>query len=96
MRLERLAQERAALERSLDDLGARLLVGQARVRFWDEMRERHSTVSAVACEVQGRHADAMAAHGARNSPPRGRAAAGRRAPAARNVARPTPASAPGR
>jgi hypothetical protein len=51
--------ERARLEASLDLLEERLLAGQARVRMWEELRQRHGQVSAVACEVAGRHAEDM-------------------------------------
>lgn len=46
----------------LEDLQARLLVGADRVRFWDEMRERHESISAIACTSQEAHAVAMAEH----------------------------------
>lgn len=59
-RLERLAREERALVGQLEDLQARLLVGSARVRFWEEMRERHQSVSAIACTSQDAHAAAMA------------------------------------
>lgn len=62
IRLERLAAERRALEKTFDHLEDRLVVNQARVRFWSEMRERHESVSAIACVVQDEHADAMALH----------------------------------
>ena len=54
------AEERRALDEALDQLEERLLVDQARVRFWVEMRERHQSATAVACNVLGRHAEAIA------------------------------------
>jgi hypothetical protein len=59
----RWADERRALDAQLEDLQARLLVSQARVRFWTEMRSRHESVTAVACTTQGRHAEAIAHFG---------------------------------
>lgn len=46
----------------LDVLQARLLVAGQRVRFWDEMRTRHQSVSAIACTSQEAHAVALAEH----------------------------------
>ncbi len=60
IRLQRLAAERRALDATFDHLEDRLVVNQARVRFWQEMRERHESVSAIACAVQDEHADEMA------------------------------------
>ena len=37
-----------------------MLVDQARVHFWLEMRDRHQSATAVACNVLGHHADAIA------------------------------------
>ncbi|MGC3999732.1 MAG: hypothetical protein QM767_20710 [Anaeromyxobacter sp.] len=62
IRRARLALEQRNLEASLDDLQARLLVNQARVRFWNEMRDRHESVSAIACTSQEAHAEDMAHH----------------------------------
>jgi hypothetical protein len=56
----RWAEERRSLEESLDQLEERLLTDQARVRFWLEMRDRHESVSAVACTNLERHADGIA------------------------------------
>jgi hypothetical protein len=61
IRLQRLAAERRALDTTFDHLEDRLVVNQARVRFWQEMRERHESVSAIACAVQDEHAEEMAA-----------------------------------
>lgn len=52
----RLLAERHALEATFDHLEDRLLVNQARVRFWQEMRERHEGVTAVACTSLEQHA----------------------------------------
>ena len=60
VRLERLQGEHRALQAQLEDLQARLLVGRERVRFWEEMRDRHASVSAIACTSQEAHAAAMA------------------------------------
>ncbi|OFX23684.1 MAG: hypothetical protein A2V77_22430 [Anaeromyxobacter sp. RBG_16_69_14] len=54
------AVQRRGLEDQLDRLEERLLADQARVRFWQRMRERHENVSAVACENLGRHAEGIA------------------------------------
>jgi hypothetical protein len=87
VRRARLDAERRSLEATLDELGARLLVNQARVRFWTEMQGRHESVSAVACTSMEGHAEEMARllegkpekrHGLR------------RQVAARHVASPTP------
>lgn len=59
-RLARLAAEQRQLMDSLDDLQARLIVDRQRVRFWQEMRERHASISAIACTSQEAHAVAMA------------------------------------
>ena len=60
VRLERLSSEHRALLARLDDLQVRLIVDQERVRFWEEMRDRHAGVSAIACASQDAHAAAMA------------------------------------
>lgn len=60
IRLERLSAERRALDMTFDHLEDRLVVNQARVRFWQEMRDRHESVSAIACAVQDEHAVEMA------------------------------------
>ena len=62
VRIARLDAEHRALMNDLDALQARLLVAGERVRFWQEMRERHESVSAVACTSQEAHAVAMAEH----------------------------------
>jgi hypothetical protein len=62
---QRWAVERRGLEDSLSTLEERLLADQARVRFWQEMRARHESVTAVACSNLDRHADGMALLGER-------------------------------
>jgi hypothetical protein len=57
----RWAAERRGLEDRLDRLEERLLTDQARVRFWQEMRERHESVTAIACTNLERHVDHIAA-----------------------------------
>ena len=52
--------QRRGLEEQLEQLEARLLADQARVHFWQQMRERHESVSAVACVNLGRHAESVA------------------------------------
>ncbi len=61
VRRHRLEAERRSLADTLDRLEDRLLVDQSRVRFWQEMRARHESVTAIACVSQGRHAEEMAA-----------------------------------
>ena len=61
-RLARVAAQRRNLEASLDRLEDRLLATQSRVRLWRELRERHESVSAVACASQDEHAAEMALH----------------------------------
>lgn len=63
IRLERLQAERRSLEHTFDTLEDRLMVNQARVRFWNEMRERHEGVAAIACASLEQHAEEMAARG---------------------------------
>lgn len=65
VRRERLDSEHRALVAQIDELQARLLVDAERVRFWEQMRDRHETVSAIACTSQEAHAVAMAESAAR-------------------------------
>jgi hypothetical protein len=60
VRLQRLESDHKALVAQLEDLQARLLVDADRVRFWEDMRDRHESVSAIACTSQDAHAIAMA------------------------------------
>ncbi|MFY3743733.1 hypothetical protein ACOQFB_07480 [Anaeromyxobacter sp. Red801] len=94
-RRARLGAERRALEATLDHLEDRLLVNQARVRFWKEMQARHESVTAVACASQEEHAIEMARHVLPDEPAR---RAGRRASIdrARVAAAPRAAPAPAR
>ena len=62
VRLARVAAEGRNLDASLDRLEERLLATQARVRLWRELRERHESVSGVACASQEEHAAEMALH----------------------------------
>jgi hypothetical protein len=62
----RLAAERRELEATFDHLEDRLVVNQARVRFWREMRERHEGVTAIACASLEQHAEEIAR---RTAPP---------------------------
>jgi hypothetical protein len=67
IRLARLDAERRTLEATFDRLEDRLLVNQARVRFWQEMRERHESASAIACASLDQHATEMAMRGIRST-----------------------------
>jgi hypothetical protein len=60
VRLRRDESEHKALMVRLEELQARLLADQARVRYWTEMRERHASTSAIACSTLESHALAMA------------------------------------
>jgi hypothetical protein len=60
VRLARGEAERKNLEATFDRLEDRLLANQARVRFWREMRDRHESVSAIACASLEEHAIEMA------------------------------------
>jgi hypothetical protein len=62
IRRSRLVAERRDLEASFDQLEDRLMVNQARVRFWVEMKERHESVTAISCASQDAHAEEMARH----------------------------------
>jgi hypothetical protein len=55
-----VAAEKRNLEATFDRLEDRLLVNQARVRFWREMRDRHESVAAIACASLEEHAMEMA------------------------------------
>jgi hypothetical protein len=60
IRRARMAAERRNLEATLDRLEDRLLVNQSRVRFWREMKERHESVTAIACASMELHSAEMA------------------------------------
>jgi hypothetical protein len=53
------AADARALDLAVERLEERMLVHQARVSFWGELRERHEQVSQVACANLGEHAIAM-------------------------------------
>jgi len=56
------AAEHRSLAASLDRMEERLVASKARVAFWQEMRDRHESVSAIACGAQERQAEEMAQH----------------------------------
>jgi hypothetical protein len=62
IRLERLAAQRRNLDLTFEQLEARLTATQARVRFWEEIKDRHESVSAISCTSQDEHAQEMAKH----------------------------------
>jgi hypothetical protein len=86
LRRARLAAEARGLATTIDVLEDRLIVNQARVRFWQEMRERHASVTAVSCATQESHAVDMARVLERNAADR----AARRPRVARAPAEPNP------
>jgi hypothetical protein len=92
VRLGRLEAEHRALMGQLDDLQARLLVDSERVRFWEEMKGRHESVSAISCASQDSHAKEMAEH-LMPEPQRAGAATKVRARVASVRAAPTPPAA---
>ncbi len=93
VRLARVAAEGRNLEATFDRLEERLLADQARVRFWREMRDRHESVSAIACASQEQHAGAMAIH---TLPPTRSSLHRARVAAATPAADPPPGRAPSR
>jgi hypothetical protein len=60
IRRARVAAERRNLEAALDRLEDRLMLNQSRVRFWNEMKDRHESVTAIACASMEEHATSMA------------------------------------
>ena len=62
IRIERARAETRMLAQNLDRLEDRLLANQARVRLWRELKDRHESVSAIACASQEEHATEMAMH----------------------------------
>jgi hypothetical protein len=60
IRRQRLLAERRTLEATFDQLEDRLVEGQARVHFWQEMKARHESVSAISCASMEEHAMEMA------------------------------------
>ncbi len=93
VRLARLAAEKRNLEATFDRLEDRLLANQARARFWREMRDRHESVSAIACASQEEHAERMAIH---TLPPVHSTLHRARVATATSAADPAPARAPAR
>lgn len=77
VRIARARAETRMLAASLDRLEQRLLATQSRVHLWQELRDRHESVSAIACASQTEHAVAMEQHAL----PVAAVAAGRAAPA---------------
>jgi hypothetical protein len=61
-RRQALGATSAELAQELDTLEDRLLTSQARVRLWQDLGERHRTVTAVACQNVEGHVQAMARH----------------------------------
>jgi hypothetical protein len=61
-RRQALVDTSAELDQALDTLEERLLTSQARVRLWQDLGERHRTVTAVACQNVEGHVQAMARH----------------------------------
>lgn len=55
------AEDAASLDARIVEIETRLLEHQARVSFWQEMRARHQSVSAIACENLTQHAMALQA-----------------------------------
>ncbi len=54
-----LDEELHRLDEALDRVEDRLLANQSSVSFWDELRDRHETVSEVTCSNLGAHAQAI-------------------------------------
>ncbi len=60
LRHERWATDRRSLADQLDELEDRLITDQARVRFWQELRSKHESVTAIACTNLSEHAAGVA------------------------------------
>jgi hypothetical protein len=82
VRIARARAETRMLATTFDRIEERLLANQARVHLWQELRDRHESVSAIACVSQNEHALAMEQHAL---PPLPSARSGR-APSARIAA----------
>ncbi len=54
-----LDEELHRLDEALDRVEERLLANQASVFLWDDLRDRHETVSELTCSNLGEHAQAM-------------------------------------
>jgi hypothetical protein len=61
-RIARARAETRMLAATLDRLEDRLLADQQRVHLWQELRDRHESVTAIACASQEEHAQEMAKH----------------------------------
>ena len=61
-RIARARAETRMLSATLDRLEDRLLADQQRVHLWQELRDRHESVTAIACASQEEHAEEMAKH----------------------------------
>jgi len=88
VRIARARAETRMLSANLDRLEDRLLASQARVHLWQEMRQRHESVSAIACVSQEEHAAEMAMHLLPSRPQAGRATPARVAAAVSGPAKP--------
>jgi hypothetical protein len=64
---ERLALEQAERMEALDRIETRLLALRSRESQWNELRDRHGRVSAIACEQAAAHVAAMEAHDAKQA-----------------------------
>ncbi len=93
IRLDRLAAQRRNLDLTFEQLEARLTATQARVRFWEEIKERHESVSAISCASQDEHAEEMAKHVLPESSSLNRARVAAVGPARASVRTPAAASA---
>ncbi|MBI3184484.1 MAG: hypothetical protein HYZ28_20300 [Myxococcales bacterium] len=60
-RLTEVERQGAEMDRALDALEDRLLAGRAKVSHWQELSERHQSVSALACQSQEEHLQQMEA-----------------------------------
>ena len=58
-RLWELERQGRELEQGLLGLEERFMRNEARLELWNELKERHRQVSAVACQNQTRHFEAM-------------------------------------
>lgn len=61
-RLEETKASGEALIEKFDTLEDRFLANQATVKLYTELRERHSSVSEIACKNQNEHFAAMVTH----------------------------------
>jgi hypothetical protein len=61
-RLQELQREAGELNLALDSIEERLIRDQATVQLWSELKDRHESVSAVACSNLGQHYQGMVRH----------------------------------